>query len=336
MERLDSEVLLTCRQWLSAGFQVHLFTVKQTWGSAPRPVGALLAIRSDGQVKGSVSGGCIEDDLITRVLNNRTDTSPVQLLRYGVTQQEANRFGLPCGGQLELIAETLTGECDWLSDLLTRLANGDLVKRTTHLDTGQVTLTAAKPGDAPCATRDTFNSIHGPQWRMFIVGAGQISEYLAPMALAVGFSVHVCDPRDAYQSGWTIPDTQLLTCMPDDALQAFKPDRRTAIVTLTHDPKLDDLALLDALPCDAFYVGALGSIRHQQKRRERLQTHFGLTDEQFSRLHGPVGIPIGSRTPPEIAVSIMAQIIAEKNRSQSMSVKDATLQPRNDCSVDVS
>lgn len=344
MDTLDAEVLNTACDWIRSGHRTHLFTVSKTWGSAPRPVGAWLVIRDDGRVKGSVSGGCIEDDLIARVRSgefdgvvhagsadaNGTDArgsadvgqatasaaSPARRLRYGVSAEEARRFGLPCGGQLELVSESLD-HLSWLSDLAERIARGDRVQRSVHLATGRVTLRTLAPTETGIALRCTDTeliSLHGPQWRLFIVGAGQISDYLAPMAQAVGFAVTVCDPRTEYTDGWAVAGTHLKTGMPDDELIAFRPDARTAIVMLTHDPKLDDLALIDALPSAAFYVGALGSVRNQHARRERLMTHFHLSAADFERLHGPVGLPIGSRTPPEIAVSIMAEIIAEKNR----------------------
>jgi len=345
MDTLDTEVLNAVCDWLEAGHTAHLFTVVQTWGSAPRPVGSMLSIRDDGRVKGSVSGGCIEDDLIQRVRQGEFHGCEARRLTYGVSTEEARRFGLPCGGKLELIAESLI-QSDWVHDLARRVRSGQLVERTLELKTGNVTLRGAdlKPYETsqtyqashacPSETArearsdeqhtskeqtaitlsDThLRSLHGPQWRLFIVGAGQISDYLAPMAQAVGFAVTVCDPREEYADTWNVPGTQLLKGMPDDELLNFRPDTRTAIVMLTHDPKLDDLALIDALPSAAFYVGALGSLRNQAARRERLMTHFNVSESHFARLHGPVGLNIGSRTPPEIAVSIMAQIIAEKN-----------------------
>ncbi len=316
MDTLDTEVLNAVCDWLEAGHTAHLFTVVQTWGSAPRPVGALLAIRDDGRVKGSVSGGCIEDDLILRVRQGEFQGCEARRLTYGVSTEEARRFGLPCGGKLELIAESLT-QSDWVHDLARRVRSGQLVERTLELKTGNVTLRGLgcqSSQRSSITLSDThLRTLHGPQWRLFIVGAGQISDYLAPMAQAVGFAVTVCDPREEYADTWNVPGTKLLKGMPDDELLNFRPDTRTAIVMLTHDPKLDDLALIDALPSAAFYVGALGSLRNQAARRERLMTHFNVSEDHFARLHGPVGLNIGSRTPPEIAVSIMAQIIAKKN-----------------------
>jgi xanthine dehydrogenase accessory factor len=153
----------------------------------------------------------------------------------------------------------------------------------------------------------------GPEFRMLLIGAGQLTEYLATMALFSGFSVTVCDPREEYRGAWSVPGAKVLADMPDDVVAAFRPDRRSCVVALTHDPKLDDLALLEALKTDAFYVGAIGSRRNNAARHERLKEHFDVTDSELARLRGPIGIYVGSKTPPEIAVSIMAEIVAVKN-----------------------
>jgi xanthine dehydrogenase accessory factor len=153
----------------------------------------------------------------------------------------------------------------------------------------------------------------GPEYRMLLIGAGQLTEYLATMALFSGFAVTVCDPREEYRGAWSVPGAKVVSDMPDDVVTAFKPDRRSCVVALTHDPKLDDLALLEALKSDAFYVGAIGSRRNTEARHERLKEHFGQTESDLKRLRGPIGIYIGSKTPPEIAVSIMSEILAVKN-----------------------
>ena len=155
-----------------------------------------------------------------------------------------------------------------------------------------------------------FRSHHGPHWRLLLIGAGQMTQYLAQMATALGYQVLVCDPREEYATGFDVPGATLLRTMPDDTVISVKPDGHTAIIALTHDPKLDDLALMEALTSTAFYVGAIGSRVNQAKRKERLKEHFGLTDAQLARLHGPVGLKNGARTPPEIAVSILAELTA--------------------------
>jgi xanthine dehydrogenase accessory factor len=316
MESIDLLVLRTARDWLAAGEHVLLATVARTWGSSPRPVGSMMALRNDGRVVGSVSGGCIEDDLIHRYTTAHggggLKQGAPEVVRYGVSADEAHRFGLPCGGTLELILEF---DPSWqsLDELLAQLDAGSLVRRRLALETGQVTL-------APTATPELFSfdgvqmfNTLGPGYRMLMIGAGALAEYLATMALFNGFKVAVCDPRPEYMQAWAVNGVERIAGMPDDVVRDFAVDLRTCIVALSHDPKLDDLALLEALHSPAFYIGAIGSRRNSRQRRERLIEHFGETQESLERLHGPIGIYIGSKTPAEIAVSVMAQILAAKN-----------------------
>ena len=324
MENLDVMVLRALRDWRAAGHRALLATVVRTWGSSPRPIGSIMALCDNGAVVGSVSGGCIEDDLIHRYTQaycatphaqqpmQTMPTGAPQWVKYGVTADEAHRFGLPCGGTLELLLE-FDPELHVLEDLLESLDAGHLIERATHLTTGQVTLAALTTPKALAMTDDKLLNTFGPEYRMLIIGAGQLSEYLSTMALFCGFSVTVCDPREAYANAWSVTQAKLTADMPDDVVKAFKPDRRTCVVALTHDPKLDDLALLEALNSDAFYVGAIGSRKNNQARHQRMIEHFGQTPESLSRLRGPVGMYIGSKMPPEIAVSIMAEILAVKN-----------------------
>lgn len=311
---MDLQVLRQVQQWLNADQRVVLGTITRTWGSAPRPVGAVVAVRQDGTIAGSVSGGCIEDDLIARIREGALRLERPELVRYGVGAEAAQRFGLPCGGTLELMLEPL-GPQSALHVLLERLSRGERVVRRLDLKTGAVQL--SEPGehgsdaaDRLVLTDEALITHHGPQWRLLIIGAGQLSDYLARMALALDYQVKVCDPRDDYP--WTLAGVPLTRDMPDDVVTALKPDGHTAIVALTHDPKLDDLALMEALRSPAFYVGAIGSRVNQAKRRARLKEHFDLDDAALARLHGPVGLHIGARTPPEIALSILAHMTAER------------------------
>ncbi|HJV92918.1 MAG TPA: XdhC family protein [Azonexus sp.] len=312
MDSLDTQVLDAARQWAAAGHRFALITVARTWGSAPRPPGAWMILRDDGQVQGSVSGGCIEDDLIRRAVAGEFTGSAPRLLRYGVTADEAHRFGLPCGGTLELVLEPAP-DAALLEQLAQRIATGQLVQRRVALASGAVSLESGSAGDSQQWDGQTLVTLHGPAWRLLIIGAGQISRYLASMAQALGYRVYICDPRSEYADGWDVPGTERLAAMPDDAVTELGLDPRSAVVALTHDPKLDDLALLEALKSPAFYVGALGSQANNGKRRERLLQYFDLSQAEVDRLHGPVGLPIGSRTPPEIAVSILAEMTALKN-----------------------
>lgn len=310
MQSLDLDVLTDAREWASAGHRVSLLTVIETFGSAPRPIGSMLAIRDDGRISGSVSGGCVEDDLILRATRGEHSLLP-QRLTYGVSKDEATRFGLPCGGTLELVAEPLLN-IGWIDDLLARCAAHQLVARTLDMASGAVTLSTAQCNESLAFTPTTLRSIFGPRWRLLIIGAGQLSQILAQMAAPLGYAVFICDPRDTYAEAWDASLGTYLAGMPDDVVRELGCDQHTAIAALTHDPKLDDMALLEALRSSAFYVGALGSRANQAKRRQRLAL-FDLSAQQIERLHGPIGLSIGSRTPAEIAVSILAEITAVKN-----------------------
>ena len=315
MENLDILVLRTLRDWRQAGQRAILATVVRTWGSSPRPVGSIMALCETGAVVGSVSGGCIEDDLIYQYSHGDIDRllqGPPVSVKYGISADEAHRFGLPCGGTLELLLE-FNPEAAALQDLIGQLEQGQLMLRSTDLASGRVRLT---PSDAPSelSLSDTeLINTFGPAYRMLLIGAGQMTEYLATMALFNGFAVTVCDPREEYRGSWSVAGVSLRSEMPDDLVQAFKPDRRSCVIALTHDPKLDDLALLEALNTEAFYIGAIGSRRNNTARHQRMIEHFEQSEATLARLRGPIGIYIGSKTPAEIAVSIMAEVLAVKN-----------------------
>jgi xanthine dehydrogenase accessory factor len=311
MDSIDLEVLKTSAAWIASGRRCELITVIKTWGSSPRPIGATLAICDDGTVIGSVSGGCIEDDLIARVRDQGISRAIPELVSYGITADEAHRFGLPCGGTIELSIEPLS-ERSRIAELLARLERHELVQRRLDLHTGEVELSKAAPGAQMQVSEQAMVTLHGPRWRLLIIGAGQLSRFLAQIALAMDYSVTVCDPREEYRAGWHVDGVQLVHEMPDDLVLAMKLDHRSAVVALTHDPKLDDLALMEALKSEAFYVGAIGSRLNNNKRRERL-LEFDLTPAQLARLHGPIGLYIGSKTPSEIAISILAELTAIKN-----------------------
>jgi len=320
MENLDVMVLRTLRDWHSAGKRALLATVVRTWGSSPRPIGSIMALAEDGAVVGSVSGGCIEDDLIYRHTRayagaepgRQIPSGPPSFVKYGVTADEAHRFGLPCGGTLELLLE-YDPEPVALDELVRALETGRLMRRTVRLADGQVTLSEADAPQELVLTGELLANTFGPEYRMLLIGAGQLTEYLATMALFSGFAVTVCDPREEYRGGWSVPGVKVVGDMPDDVVLAFQADRRSCVIALTHDPKLDDLALMEALRTSAFYVGAIGSRRNNEARHQRMIEHFGLAAADLQRLRGPIGIYIGSKTPPEIAVSIMAEVLAVKN-----------------------
>jgi xanthine dehydrogenase accessory factor len=324
MDSLDLQVLQQARDWFGEGRAVWLVTVIETWGSAPRPPGALLAMRDDGLVVGSVSGGCVEDDLIERVRHGERVARP-SLVTYGVTKEEAARFGLPCGGTLRLVQEPLA-DIGWIDEVLARTARHELVARTLDLDTGAVRVEAAARGEAFAFDGRTLRALFGPRWRLLIVGAGQLSRVLAPMALALDFEVTCCDPREEYHLTWDVPGTTFSKQMPDDLALQIQLDPHSAVVALTHDPKLDDLVLLEALKSPAFYIGALGSRGNTAKRKQRL-AEFDLSPAEIDRLHGPIGLNLGAKTPAEIAVSIAAEIVAVRNQVALVQKKQGSAMP---------
>ncbi len=311
MDSIDLEVLKTCSDWIAAGKRCELVTVIKTWGSSPRPEGATLGICEDGHVVGSVSGGCIEDDLIDRVRKEGITRTQPEVVTYGITSDEAHRFGLPCGGTIQLAIEPLAATSQ-IHELIERLGKGELIARRVDLHSGDVSLGSAKPGMSLQVSEAALTTIHGPRWRLLIIGAGQLSRFLAQIAVGMDYAVTVCDPREEYREGWHVEGVQVVHAMPDDLVIEMKLDSRSAVVALTHDPKLDDLALMEALKSDAFYVGAIGSRSNDHKRRERL-LEFDVTAAQLEKLHGPIGIYIGSKTPSEIAISILAEMTAVKN-----------------------
>lgn len=316
MEDIDTLVLRTILNWQTAGIQTVLVTVARTWGSSPRPPGSLMAINADGGTVGSVSGGCIEDDLIriiheggvTAVCAGNLPTS----IRYGISADQAHRFGLPCGGTVELVLEPVSAASQ-IQELLKACLQRRSTRRTLFLQTGKVILNEGMQDGVPELNEISLTTYLGPKARLIVIGASDLSRYICQMALCIGFEVIVCEPREDYRKNWQMEAVQLTSEMPDDLVLRLKPDSRTALVAITHDPKIDDLALIDALQSDAFYVGAIGSRRNTFQRKSRLKEHFNLTDQMLAGLHGPAGLYIGSKTPAEIALSIMAEIVAIKN-----------------------
>lgn len=331
MDSVDLQVVKAARDWVEGGHRVVLATVIRTWGSAPRPIGALTVIRDDGMVVGSVSGGCVEDDLIARVRARELVDAKPATTSYGVSAEEAQRFGLPCGGTIELVLEPLT-QSSGLDELLARVERHELVVRKLDMETGRVAISPGKWSDQLTFDGKSLMSVHGPHWRLLIVGAGQLSKYLAQMAQALDYQVTVCDPREEYADTWDVPGAQLTRDMPDDVVLAMNLDAHSAIVTLTHDPKLDDMALLEALKSPAFYVGAIGSRKNNEARRLRL-ADFDLSQSEIERLHGPVGLKIGSKTPPEIAIAILAEMTAIKNGAELLELVERPKQTTAGCEV---
>jgi xanthine dehydrogenase accessory factor len=317
----DREVLETAVRWLDEGRRTALVTVAKTWGSSPRPAGALMLMGSDGSFVGSVSGGCVEADLVMRYQAGQLGDQFPTLVDYGVDREAATRLGLPCGGRLELLVEQLDSTAP-LRQLLDKVCAGELVARRVCLGTGEASLHAvAAATDTFVYRGDTLTKVFGPRWLLLLIGDGQLSRYVTQLALLLDYRVIICDPRDVAVAE-TLPDgVERVSMMPDEAVHAYVKQARSVVIALTHDPKLDDMALVDALDSPAFYVGALGSRLNSERRRARLQT-LGLTPAQLQRLHAPVGLPIGSHATAEIALSIMAEVTALRNRARQRAARE--------------
>ncbi len=323
IQNSDQEVVQVAFDWLSSGHLVFLVTVVRTWGSSPRPVGSIAAVRDDGELVGSVSGGCVEKQLVESIIRENVQTgsseAPVsgqhRISTMQVDDEQARRFGLSCGGELELVFEPLTDPAD-IQELAIACSERRSIVRTVDLSTGHAELQEVVSSNLKVKPfhydGTTLVKLFGSNWRVLIIGAGQLSRYTAQFATALDYEVLVCDPRPGFQQAWQVEPISVMDMSPDDAVIQYASDANSAVLALTHDPNLDDLALLEALPSNAFYVGALGSKRNYEKRKTRL-SGLGLTDDDIERLVGPIGVDIGSRTSAEIAVSIVAHLIQVRN-----------------------
>ncbi len=304
----------TALAWFEAGKGAALATVVETWGSAPRRVGSQLAISGEGEIEGSVSGGCVEGAVVAEALDAIEDGKPV-MLEYGVSDGDAFAVGLACGGTIRVLVEPVGSvmPVEILKDLVLAREARVPVAYVTGMDTERKLVRegfenrfrADRSGFGEDGT--TFVAIHNPPLRMIIVGAVHIAQALVPMARVAGYDPLLIDPRESFGSDTRFPGETILHDWPDEAVAAYGLDARTALVLLTHDPKLDDPALEAALASDVFYIGALGSTRTHAKRVARLEAK-GFDAGQIARIHGPVGLDIGAAGPSEIAVSILAEV----------------------------
>jgi xanthine dehydrogenase accessory factor len=314
--------------WSRAGKGAALATVIETWGSAPRQRGAQLAISSEAEMAGSVSGGCVEGAVVAEALEALEDGRP-RVLEFGVSDEDAFAVGLACGGVIKVMVEPLGvgdgPDAAMIEALAAARAERRSIVYAVRPDTWERRLVtdagdplwpeaqAALIADRSGFAGEWFLGAHNPPLRMAIVGAVHIAQALAPMARLAGYDVAIVDPREAFASPDRFPDTRLLPDWPDAALADFGLDARTAVVTLTHDPKLDDPAIEAALRAPVFYLGCLGSSRTHAKRVARL-TEAGFTPEDIARIHAPVGTDIGAKSPAEIAVAILSQITLRLRR----------------------
>ncbi len=306
--------------WLDAGKPVWLSTILKTWGSSPRPPGAMLACTLDGELAGSISGGCIEEDFLEQLQNGGlkkqydAEGKPFRI-KYGITEEEQARLKLPCGGQLHVLLEYLENN-EANRAVFARLAN-DLgthhpVCRVVDLRSGEVNARAGS--EATTVQIDDATLVHSlsPMYRLLLLGAGDVARFVAEMALALEYEVTLCDPRPQYLDNWELAGVRTTSRLPDDVVRESFSNPYSGVIALAHDPRVDDMALMEALKTDAFYVGAMGSDRTSAARRKRLP-ELGLTEREIDRLHAPIGFPIHSKTPAEIAISIMAQVTAVRH-----------------------
>lgn len=319
MHRLDQEVISQLSDWLQAGKQCWLCTITQTFGSSPRPVGSLLACNEDGLHCGSLSGGCVEDDLRDSIFQGRLAKDRPERIRYGVAVEDVIRLGLPCGGTLEVVIEPIGPDSAPLyRELAERIAGRRLVRRVVDLASGVTRLEDAEAFEPLRCDEQTLRHTYGPRFRLLLVGAVQVAYYLAEMALPLDYQVEVCDPRAELLENSPLkrlPEVTLHAGMPDDWLRGRAVDRRSVVIALCHDPRIDDMALMEVLERDAFYIGAMGSERTSAKRRERLR-ELDIDPAHIERLHAPVGLALGSKTPPEIAIAILAELIQLRAREE--------------------
>ncbi|MEW5756825.1 MAG: XdhC family protein [Pseudomonadota bacterium] len=303
-------VLRTALAWIESGIPATLVTVVRTWGASPRPPGSLMAISGDGRIAGSVSGGCVEEDLLGRLA-----ASPLHapcVVTYGASATDRDRLRIPCGAAIELVMEPVRDPAP-LRSIIETLDAGGHITRILDLPTGTIRLRSGATSTAVHFDGEMLEHRFGPDWRLILIGANDVARYSCQFAQPLGFAVTVCDPREEFAASWDLPGVTLRRDMPDDLIQTLNIDPHCAIVALAHDPRLDDMGLMEALKSPAFYVGAIGSRATSAQRKARL-LQLDLTPEHVARLHGPVGLDIGSRTPPEIAIAILAELIAERRK----------------------
>jgi xanthine dehydrogenase accessory factor len=308
MHSVDEKVLAQVIIWLQAQTPTWLCTIVATYGSSPRPVGSLFACNAGGETVGSLSGGCVEEDLVARIVAGTADMQCTQVLEYGVSAEENERLGLPCGGKLEVLLEPLDDSAlAHIEELHAAVHNRSALCREVCVEDGSRSLHATD-GYAPLQFVDgNVRHVFGPRYRLLLIGAGQLSQTISELAVAMDYQVYVCDPRRELLANWGGADVQLIGGMPDDAVRNYAADNDSIVLTLTHDPRIDDMALMEALQHDLFYIGALGSARTSAARRARL-LQLDISEAELDRMHAPVGLPIGSKTPMEIAIAILAQL----------------------------
>lgn len=323
MQSSQHHIIASVSAWLVQNKPVWLCTILKTWGSSPRPVGAMMACTLQGEMVGSISGGCIEEDFLQQLrlgsLKQRYETERRPfIVQYGVSAEEQARLRLPCGGELHVLVELIAPEPGMLtvfSQLDAALNDHQRISRHVDLLTGTISTRQVSSDEAVRLDgREMLHSL-SPRYRLLLLGAGDVARYVAELALIMDYEVTLCDPRPSYLDNWQVEGVHLSADLPDDVVRDQFSNPYSGIIALAHDPRVDDMALMEALKTNAFYIGAMGSERTSANRRLRLP-ELGLSDEEIARLHAPIGFSIGSKTPAEIAISIMAQVTSVRNTQQ--------------------
>lgn len=312
MQHLDLQVLDTALRWANAGETVWLCSVLATFGSSPREPGSLLVARADGSHVGSLSGGCVEEDFLARVAAGEF-TDPLEVVRYGEGADESPQVSLPCGGILDVLVERLPADAETLTQLevmhATLLGQRSLV-RVIDLPSGRRRFTTAtENGPRVAREGDEVRLRLGPALRLIIAGISPVSRFCAEFAQALGFEVIVCDPREEARRDFAVSGVEVQAVLPSLFIASGACHAATAVVALTHDPRIDDLAMIEAVRTPAFYIGVMGSKRTSHKRAERLARSGGLSADDIARLHMPIGLDLDSKTPAEIALSVVADVL---------------------------
>lgn len=316
MKAANHQVIGQTHDWLQSGRKCWLSTVVATYGSSPRPEGSMMVCSEDGHIVGSLSGGCVEEDLVEKLKNGVLAEAHPQFFRYGESDEEAEQLGLPCGGHLDIVIEPLRNDEQTLIDfdlLSTRLQQRKLSERILDVGTARRKVHEIEEYAPFSYDYDSrvLRQVHGPSHQLFVIGASMVTQYVAELAIMLEYQVTICDPRQDMLDELDVDGVEKICAFPDDVIRERANDAQTAIVALTHDPRIDDMGLLEAFDTDAYYIGAMGSSRTSAIRRERLLA-LDVSENSLARLHAPIGVQIGSKTPPEIAISILAEVIAER------------------------
>lgn len=320
MQSGQQHIISSVLQWLGQDQPVWLCTILKTWGSSPRPIGSMMAATLDGELAGSISGGCIEEDFLEQLrdgsLKAQYEDKPI-VVKYGITAEQAARLRLPCGGQLHVLVEYIEPNQknkDTFGALATALENHQRISRKVNLSNGEISVVNGTAEDEVELSEQSLLHALSPKYKLLLLGAGDVARYVAEMAIALEYEVTLCDPRPDYLGAWHVDGVKVTSDLPDDVVRDHFSDPYSGIIALAHDPRVDDMALMEALKTDAFYIGAMGSDKTSANRRERLP-ELGLSPEEIARLHAPIGIQIGSKTPAEIAISVMAEVTAVRHSS---------------------